>query len=150
MPPLVSYPKHITELHRYLSHIDSNGCWIPRNRPSKSGYVIVRIDGVAYLLHRLAISLKWNRPYNDFTFESRHICRNKLCFNPDTQHVMPGSSSDNELDKVRDGVHPNANKETCPRGHKLEPVSYPSRTYRRCFICNAERSKQYRLRKKRM
>lgn len=48
-----------------------------------------------------------------------------------------GTQGDNMDDRVRDGNSPQANRQTCPRGHDLvEPNLRPGRKWRECLACH--------------
>lgn len=60
-----------------------------------------------------------------------------------------GTPSENELDKVRHGRNPNANKTHCPRGHAYsrENTGSDGRGARRCKTCHREKAAAYRARR---
>lgn len=94
--------------------INENSCWIPLDKtPNSNGYIQVTINSKYLLLHRLVISIYYNIDYNNFKIVTRHSSNcEKACFNP--KHLTPGTTSENEYDKVRDGRNHNANKIRCP------------------------------------
>lgn len=57
-----------------------------------------------------------------------------------------GTPSENELDKVRHGGNPNANKTHCPRGHEYTPenTSRDGRNGRRCKTCHRAKTAAWR------
>jgi hypothetical protein len=67
-----------------------------------------------------------------------HRCDNPPCVNPD--HLFLGTNSENQLDSVSKGRHPNTRKTHCPKGHPytLENIlpgfnkGRPSRSCRAC------------------
>ena len=88
--------------------INDNGCWIPSEKnPSDSrGYTRISISNTEVYLHRLSMCLYYNINYFDYKIETRHgVLCNKSCFN--YEHLKPGTTSDNELDKIR--------KDDCPK-----------------------------------
>jgi len=60
-----------------------------------------------------------------------------------------GTPSENELDKVRHGNNPNANKTHCPRGHEYTPenTGRDGKGGRRCKTCHREKAAAYRARR---
>lgn len=86
-------------------------CWIWKGAQLK-GYAIVRRGGKALRVHRLV----WSALYGEIpiTRELDHVCRNKLCLNPD--HLESVSHKENVLR----GTSPsalNAKKTHAPCGH---------------------------------
>lgn len=60
-------------------------------------------------------------------------------------HLRFGTPGENVLDRVRNGIHPMANRTRCPAGHEYTPEN--TRVYqgsRYCKACKNERSKQPR------
>ncbi len=75
-----------------------------------------------------------------------HLCRNKLCVNP--EHIEVVTRGENTLRAVDIGAR-NRNKTHCEKGHEFTPentrmASRNGRTHRRCRTCdrNRERSRQ--------
>lgn len=97
--------------------IDDNGCWIPKQKPyggRTKKYVLVSFNYTRYFLSRLSMCIFKGLDYNDYKFHCRHsdIC-DLRCFNP--EHLQPGTQSDNEQDKIRQGRNHNLNKDKCPK-----------------------------------
>lgn len=88
--------------------IDNNGCWISTIWKSSDdrGYIRISINDKLVYLHRVSMCLFYNIDYSNYKIETRHnsTC-SKSCFN--YHHLKPGSSSDNENDKIR--------KDKCPK-----------------------------------
>lgn len=80
--------------------INDNGCWIPHIIPHpNNGYIILKIEGYDYRLHRLSLCISLNLVYSDSSFETRHgFGCDKRCFNP--EHLRPGTHTDNMRDKI--------------------------------------------------
>lgn len=94
--------------------INSNGCWIPPNKPNDLGYVQVMHKGTSYYLHRLVITVFYDIPYHNYYIETRHASGcDRRCFNPD--HLNFGSRSENANDAIKDNTHFNASKDCCPK-----------------------------------
>lgn len=94
--------------------INSNGCWISKITSPPGQYVHISIKGKNYLLHRVSMCLTYDINYYNDKIQARHNqgC-SKRCFNP--EHLQPGTQSDNQFDRVRDGTHHSANKKECPK-----------------------------------
>lgn len=68
--------------------------------------------------------------------EARHTCDNPPCVN--ARHLIVGSRTDNEADKLSRHGHYNGNKAECKRGHKLTGENlyiYPKSGARSCRKC---------------
>jgi hypothetical protein len=122
--------------------INENGCWIPLSAPAKDGYSLKMVDRVHYRLARLVVSVYHNLSYHhqigSKIWEARHNTGcDKRCFFH--EHLRPGSASDNEYDKVRDGTHQQASKKVCPKcggPYKVEVSrGWWGRTRRYCPSC---------------
>jgi hypothetical protein len=120
--------------------INSNGCWIPINRPSSNGYVRVKVGTEQLLLHRLALSLYHNINYYDSNIVTRHNANcDKSCFLH--THITPGTQGDNNRDTVLHGKHNGANLTKCPKCGNEYRVSrrksglLKGKVYRRCLSC---------------
>lgn len=61
-----------------------------------------------------------------------------------------GTASENELDKVRHGRNPNANKTHCPQGHPYDAGNtfLGSKGDRRCRTCHREKKRAYDARRR--
>jgi predicted Zn finger-like uncharacterized protein len=93
--------------------INENGCWIPDKKSASNGYVQIWIGDKYLSLHRLVLSIYYNINYYDTKIVTRHGFKcDKACFFH--EHLTPGTNSENEYDKVRDGQHHHANKTECP------------------------------------
>lgn len=64
-------------------------------KTNKQGYYNISFNNTSYILHRVLLSIKLNKPYEELNI-TRHTCNNKNCINPD--HLEEGSSRDNSLD----------------------------------------------------
>lgn len=79
--------------------IDSNGCWIPSNKPRENGYVRASFMGNSWYLHRLS--------YNAFKGDLDpgkdvcHKCDVRNCCNP--LHLFQGTRKVNMQDAVSKG-----------------------------------------------
>ena len=130
--------------------INSNGCWIPLNKPNNKGYVQVTIERDMYFLHRLAICMYNNLNYKDSSWDSRHSqgCDTR-CFNP--EHLQSGTATDNNRDIINHGNNFELNKKCCPRcgsGYKIHVNKTgwtKGKTYRFCPICRIMHNKKRSL-----
>tara|TARA_Y100000034_G_scaffold136784_1_gene215748 strand:- start:8034 stop:9029 length:996 start_codon:yes stop_codon:yes gene_type:complete len=81
----------------YLDNIDIiNDCWVSNLlTPTNDNYFKVKFKGKNYMLHRLVLATKLNKPYEELTIV-RHLCNNRRCINP--EHLKEGTRSENALD----------------------------------------------------
>lgn len=76
-------------------------------------------------------------------YEVRHLDGNRL--NNVPQNLAWGTRSENSLDQVRHGTHPNTRKTECYKGHPFDlGNTYVSGTYRRCRKCADNRRSKFR------
>ena len=75
--------------------VNSNNCWEYTGCKSHDGYGRISFLGVNYRVHILRCEIKEGRKrkHDEVT---RHLCHNKICFNPD--HLKFGSSGENSRD----------------------------------------------------
>lgn len=80
--------------------------------------------------------------------ECRHLDDNKLNVSPD--NLQWGTRSENMLDRLRNGIDPNASKTHCPLGHEYSPQNtHRSPDHRRyCRTCMRIWSRRYQARKR--
>lgn len=79
--------------------------------------------------------------------EIRHKDGNHL--NNRADNLEWGTKSENVLDQVRDGVHNNARKTHCKRGHEFTPENTIRRaTGRQCRTCNLEYQRAWKEKQK--
>ena len=99
-------PRHITdaEMKAWLEtqyDLNENGCWIWKGVKNPNEYKLVWWNGKMVKVHRLYWVLS-GREIPD-KFEMRHGFKcSRACYNP--EHLTPGTSSENHLDKHRDGT----------------------------------------------
>jgi len=120
--------------------INVNGCWIPYQKPTQNGYVLLTIDKEHYYLHRIVMCVYNNIDYDNKKVISRHgkNCI-KVCFNP--EHIKSGSDSDNANDGVEFGTNFNISKRECPKcggAYKIKMHKNgrdKGKQYRYCPVC---------------
>ena len=131
-----------------LSNIKiKNNCWVWTNhKPRPDGYVKIVYKKKQVLIHRLSYEVFKDELTKGLEID--HLCRNKLCINPD--HLEEVTHKENVLR----GISPmaiNAKKTICNRGHKFtEQNTYiePKTGKRHCRICSSINEHNSYLRKK--
>ena len=106
----------------FWNKVDATGpCWLWTAATQTDGYGSFR----SKLAHRVAWELLIGPPPPELD----HICRVKLCVNPD--HLEPVTHRTN----IQRGAVWNRNKPLCHRGHELTKRSNGKR---RCYTCEKE------------
>jgi len=122
---------------RFWSLVDQNagnGCWEWRGYQNL-GYGRVRLDGTTYRAHRASYMLTRGEIPNGLVLD--HLCRNKLCVNPD--HLEPVTNRENVIRGTSPIAH-QAKQTECKRGHSLADAWVSARGYRHCRSCRLERA----------
>lgn len=116
--------------------IDQHGCWL-WDKVGVGGYGVSSLHGKHTLAHRVAYWL-FRGEYQD-GHDLDHLCRNRLCVNP--EHLEPVTRSEN----LRRGV----TSRGCIHGHSYaDKDSYyvvnrsDGTKERRCKTCHRERNKR--------
>lgn len=148
----IPYFDHEKFLSKLTVDKDS-GCWIANMKrkisAGKKTYAIFTIKRVnEFLAHRVSYSIFKKL---DNTLMVDHICRNKICVNPD--HLRQVDSITNSLENSVSIFAINKAKTHCMRGHeftventKLSKNSMGRNTIiRRCRICDREKSRKRNL-----
>lgn len=137
---------HGDDLARILSYVDASGdCWEWTGAVSQYGYGLTRHGGYSTRMAHRALWSELVGPIpKDMTID--HLCRNKLCVNPDHLEVVTM-----QVNQLR-GYSPagkNARKTHCKRGHPLSGDNiYRYGTQRICKQCLLLRGRQYYWRDK--
>lgn len=114
--------------------------WTGRVNPD--GYGMMKWQGKDVRVHRLAFFLRMDRwPDSDI----RHLCSRPVC----VLHVVEGTRSENTLDSVAFGTHPQARKTHCPQNHPYDETNtYYSAGRRHCRECVRNHVRNYRQRQR--
>jgi hypothetical protein len=124
----------------------NSGCWIWLGglRSKKDGYGGVDWNGETWRTHRLVYCLLRN--YVDSNLDIDHLCRNRICCNPD--HLEPCTRAVN-ISRGQ-GIAPNNSRKThCPQGHEYTSENtYIWAKQRFCRTCSNLYKTNYALRKK--
>lgn len=87
--PVRFRPSHHNRRYHPTAYIvDDNGCWVWQGVASAGGYAQLRINGGVEYVHRW--SYRQHKGEIPAGMEVDHLCRNRLCMNPDhLEAVMP-------------------------------------------------------------
>ena len=91
--PVRFRPSHGNRRHHPKSAyvIDDNGCWVWQGSATDGGYAQLRIDGTVEYVHRW--SYRQHKGEIPPGTEIDHLCRNRLCMNPDhLEAVTPATN----------------------------------------------------------
>lgn len=147
------------DLIRFWSHVDTTGgpdaCWpVTGLRPLANGYVLIRISGKQYLMHRLALA--WSQ---DLDTPPPRLHADHLCHDPET--CVPGPECPHrqcvnprhlswktpKANNARSGSPSryNAEKTECPEGHQYDAENtYVDRKGKRsCKKCMREAHRRW-------
>lgn len=129
--PYVAPPieQRLMERHKKLP----NGCWEWTGRKHNMGYGTIGWRGKEWFLAHRASYIVFKSEIQD-GLEIDHLCRNRLCINPDHLEAVT------HIVNVQRGA--NSLKTHCPQGHEYDLVS--KNGTRGCRTCNNERAKVYR------
>lgn len=94
------YPRKTLE-ERFWEKVDVRGpdeCWPWTSAINPNGYGVIWYQGRNHGAHRISLRIAGQDPGEN----TRHCCvANPLCVNPN--HLLPGTSADNNRDTVRQG-----------------------------------------------
>lgn len=129
-------PEAVISLWTYVT---AGGCWEFLGTPDYKGYGRAWYAGRMWKLHRL--SYQTYRGELDTALQIDHVCRNRLCANPD--HLEQVTVRENLLrgDTI---TARNSRKTHCANGHEYTPenTSYTSNG-RRCRQCWRDQKRRY-------
>lgn len=107
-------------------------CWEWTGAHNASGYGIACLNGRTWQAHRLLYMLVVGHLP---TMALDHLCRNRLCVNP--EHLEPVSNAENTRRSPLVGAR-NRGKTHCPRGHEYTPDNTMVCVSRKCRSCARE------------
>lgn len=124
-----------------MKHIESRispepntGCWLWTGNASANGYGITSLRGRSMCAHRAVYLL--HKGHIPEGLELDHLCRQKICVNPD--HLEPVTHSENMKRVTPDGDRP------CWAGHDLSHWRITPGGKRYCKTCHTERKRRWR------
>ena len=125
--------------------VGASGCWVWRgSKLQASGYGRIKMSGRSYVAHR-AVYEAMVGPVPD-GLQLDHLCRNRLCVNPD--HLEPVTGRVNVL-RGETVVRANFEKTECVNGHPLRNdnvIMVRGGRSRRCKACHEAYMQEYRCR----
>jgi hypothetical protein len=128
-------------LEQHIERDPQTGCWNWRGGTAGSGYPKTRdANSKQAYAYRVMYELTRGKIPDEMTID--HLCRNKLCVNPDHLEVVT------RAENVRRGQNWQLNKTHCPRGHPYDAVRKAHGGLNRyCTICQRRMEKEHAARK---
>lgn len=121
------------------------GCWLWTGYIANSGYSTTSIGGKSVLGHRVSAFLHGIIAPAGSVID--HVCRNRICVNPD--HLRVVTMKQNALENSVGQARRNALKTRCKNGHPFSGDNLMvSKNGRRCRTCDAIWGASYRAAKK--
>ncbi len=102
-------------LMKMVSVYASDGCWVWMGAVGSSGYGTMEVLGKTALVHRVSYELHKGEIPAGMVID--HICKNKICVNPD--HLRVVTHKQNTLENSDAPTAINAKKTHCIHGHPL-------------------------------
>jgi hypothetical protein len=137
---------------RFWARVDRrrpNECWPWLGTLNPEGYGSIVDNGRLRRVTNVSLELA-GCPKPPDKHHACHSCDNPACVNP--AHLWWGTVSENMLDCVRKGRHPNALKTHCPRGHPLSGdnlyINPKKKTHRNCRECQRQSLRRRRAERK--
>jgi len=121
----------------------STGCWNWTGNLSGRGYPRIQVNGTPRGAHRISMELAGNPVPSGMVAD--HICRNRICINPD--HLRAVTPLQNTLENSLAPTAINKRKTHCVNGHELTPdnIIWQRKTRRHCRKCmNIENARHKR------
>lgn len=136
----------IQDILKNVDKVDS-GCWLWKGGINSRGYGVVWVNGANgnKRAHQVFYGQLVGPVQAGLVLD--HICRVRHCCNP--KHMRQITAVQNVM--CGNGITAKNTKKThCKKGHELthENTYYVSGGERRCRICEIEKSRKYRLKKK--
>lgn len=135
-----------TRLKRRTVTDSETNCWIWQGAEDGHGYGQINVGGRPEKTHRLGYMLMVGDIPDNLSVD--HLCRVKLCWNPD--HLELVTLSENTRRQMEAVGGHNSRKTHCPQGHPYDEANtrFASRgSGRVCRTCRMESNKTYRQRK---
>ncbi len=139
----------LTPIERFVSNIEIHwsGCWIWQGKPTAKGYGRLRI-GNRQKQHAHRFAYEHFIGLMPLGYETDHLCRNRLCVNPD--HLEAVTREEN-LRRGLPGMDViNRAKTRCKRGHPFDSTNTAmrlngkgERKKRHCRICDRYRYRSW-------
>lgn len=131
----------IERFHKNIRPSGEHILWIGPKLHSGHGYI--DIGGTSMLVAAFAWYLHYGKK------ATKNVLHKVECHKPSCvriEHLYEGNQSENQRDSIKNGTNRNTNKKLCSKGHKLVYISYLRQ--RSCRICNSERVREWKRKKR--
>lgn len=139
-------PEPANILERFNRFVERGpNCWLWIGAPDSTGYGrFYRVRNKPERAHRVAMELAGRAMPVGTVVD--HICRNRLCVNPD--HLRSVSRHENVHENSNALAHLNSLKTRCPKGHPYigENLIYRNCGRRMCRTCQNQAARDRRAR----
>ncbi len=119
-------------------------CIYLKNKPGKSGYIRIRVEGKRYYAHRHYYELNVGKLTEGMEID--HLCKNRSCVN--TNHLEQVTPTINKRRSTcPSGI--NYNKTHCIKGHEFNKENtYLHMNERHCIVCKKITNREHYLKSK--
>lgn len=119
-----------------------SGCWLWAGRADNGGYGRTVTNEVGTLVHRLFYAVLVGDIEPGMHID--HLCRNRLCCNPDhLEQVTQRENDRRKIESLGGKYRASGGKHLCRRGHEFtEENTRMERAGRRCLTCKRESRKR--------
>ena len=107
----------ILHLRKYTEKMP-DGCWLWRGSAFGYGYLVGKAGGKRYLAHRFSYEVSRGTIPDGLVLH--HLCKNKLCVNP--EHLLPVTLIEN-LSFPDGAIGVQKHKTHCKRGHPFDEAN---------------------------
>lgn len=131
-------------INKFLDNVEkTNTCWLWIANRTSAGYGNFYYRGNQWLAHRFSYENSFGCIPDGL--QLHHICRNKLCVNP--EHLIAMTQRENLLQDSNTIAFINSSKTLCKNGHELTAnnltLSGLRQKERRCKICFNNWNRRY-------
>jgi hypothetical protein len=135
------------QVDRFFARVNkTDGCWL-WNRPTEDGYGEFYFNRRTFKAHRISYTLAKGQIPRGLLID--HMCRNRLCVNPD--HLRAVDDATNALENSNSPASINHRKTHCNRGHELANENLlrvgRNKENRSCHECDKARKRRWNRKK---
>lgn len=152
---LIHIPRYVERFHNSYTPVTESGCWIWTGIMTSAGYGFFRTTNNSFYAHRVSYALRHGSipDWKPGHVEIDHLCRVKLCVNPDHLELVPYIVNIMRSNSIQAN---NARRTICIHGHvfSISNTGYSTRkngsVLRYCRECKKMRCRAYQAKLKTM